>query len=141
MSRAKATSALAVLALALAGCDAPGAGDGTFPEEPLATVTSGSGALTVELRTSPQPPERGIITAQLTFLGAGGEAPGDLTLDVLPWMPSMGHGTSTEPTIVPVGQGVYRVEQIGLFMPGLWELRTSVSGAVTDDVVLPLQIP
>lgn len=141
MSLGKATSVIAALALVALGCDAPGVGDGSFPEEPLAIAVSESGALTVELRTSPQPPERGIVTAELTFLDAGNEAPGDLTLDVLPWMPSMGHGTSTEPTIVPVGQGVYRVEQIGLFMPGLWELRTSVSGAVTDDVVLPLQIP
>src|SRR4051812_1857116 len=69
--------ACGVLGLALAGTVALAAcagGSGGAPEgavafsdDPLTQVQSQSGAFTLALRTSPQPPERGLVEAQLTI--------------------------------------------------------------------------
>jgi len=60
----------------------------------------------------------------------------DLNVDVLPWMPAMGHGASTTPVVV-AGQeaGSYVATNVNLFMPGVWELRITLarSGAENDD--------
>ncbi|APR83020.1 Hypothetical protein A7982_08369 [Minicystis rosea] len=135
----KLAASLSCLAL-IAGCSSAEVPDEqTFPEAPFATITSDEGAVTIEVRTAPtQPPTRGRVSVELTVTGGPAEG---LDLDVLPWMPDMGHGASTEPTIMPMGGGRYLVTGVNLFMPGRWELRTSISGAVTDRAVVPFQIP
>jgi len=134
-------AALASLAL-VAGCSGEAIeGDpGGFPSAPLTTVTSDSGALTIAVRTSPtQPPGRGSITVEYTITADG--AADEMTLAVVPWMPSMGHGASTEPTVAAMGGGRFVVSGVDLFMPGRWELRTTTSGSVDDSAIIPLQIP
>ena len=101
---------------------------------------SDSSALAIDVRTSPQPPSRGTNEVELTITRASDGAPVDgLTLDVEPWMSSMEHGTST-PTVTPEGGGVYLVTEVYLYMPGLWTLRTTISGAMTDHAAPQLTI-
>jgi hypothetical protein len=55
-------------------------------------------------------------------------------------MPQMGHGTSVTPVVKDVGDGVYQVTDVYLFMAGLWELRTNIAGAMSDSVAPQFQI-
>jgi hypothetical protein len=113
---------VAVLAACSAACtsSSPDEAAGSFPAAPLMTMMSTSGTLRVAVRSEPtQPPE----------------------LAVVPWMPAMGHGTSTVPQVTEQGDGVYHVDEVVLFMPGQWDLRTAISGADKDDLVVSVDIP
>jgi hypothetical protein len=112
-----------------------------FQSQPYTTATSDSGALVIDVRTSPQPPAQGTNSVQLTITQASDGTPVDgLTLDVVPYMTAMDHGTST-PTVTPQGGGVYLVTEVYLFMPGTWALRTAISGAVTDNATPQINVP
>ena len=122
------------LAIACGACSSGSTGQASFPADPFSTSTTDSGGLRVELRTSPQPPARGTIEAQLVVTRVADESPVDgLTLAIQPWMPAMNHG-AIAPTVVPQGDGKYLVTELDLFMPGHWQLRTAVSGPMTDHV-------
>jgi hypothetical protein len=132
---------LAFAALFLAACSSDPASTGGFPAEALTTVESDHGAATLEVRTAPdQPPSRGVISVELTVLKGGAPVEG-LALDVMPFMPDMGHGASTMPTIREEGGGKYLLTGVAMYMAGRWELRTTMSGAVDDTAVVTLQIP
>lgn len=126
----------------LAACGAPTSTStssgslASFPAAPLQTLASNSGTFTVEVRTGPdQPPPLGQSAAQLTVEDASTHAPVDgLDLSVVPWMPAMGHGSSVTPTVTPMGNGVYLVSNIFMYMPGTWQLRTTLVGQDTDSV-------
>jgi hypothetical protein len=134
-------TALLGAASACSGGSATPAGDVTFPADVYTTATSDSGSLVVDVRTSPQPPSRGTNAVQLTVTKAGDGTPVDgLTLDVTPFMPAMDHGTSS-PTVTPQGGGVYLVTDVYLYMPGTWELKTSISGPATDHATATLTVP
>jgi len=96
------------------------------------SFTSDQGSLRLVLDASPDPPAVGTDAFVLTVTNASDGSPRDgLTIAVTPWMPSMGHGTST-PTVTALGKGQYRLSEIYLFMPGTWELKTTFSGPVSD---------
>lgn len=108
------------LVCALAGC---GGADATGP------TSSGDVAITVT-------PEGDVHRGSNTFtvkLAAGSIAPGTkehTSVEVTPWMPAMGHGASTDPTIVETGPGSFRVDEVMFSMPGTWELRVKVASDV-----------
>jgi hypothetical protein len=131
----RVVTCFAVVSLPLLGCSsAQPSGPTTFPADAYSTGPSDQGALVVAVRTSPQPPSPGTNAVELTVTSAATGAPVDgLTLDVEPWMPAMGHGSST-PTVTPQGSGVYLVTEVYFYMPGVWLLRTTFSGAVSDHV-------
>ena len=138
--------ALSLLAL---GCSsepgsaaaASGDAEATFPAEPLATVETKEGGLSIEVRTAPeQPPTRGLIDVELVVTGPDGEPVDGLDFAVQPWMPQMGHGASTKPSIEAKGGGHYVVSDVAFFMPGTWELRTSIAGAKNDSATVNFQI-
>ncbi len=52
----------------------------------------------------------------------------------------MNHGGAGVPVITPEGEGKYLVTELGLFMPGHWQLRTTVSGPVMDHVVADFDV-
>jgi hypothetical protein len=131
----------AVLALACAACSAGAPPAGGFPVEPYTTTTSDSGALGVEVRTSPQPPSRGTNSVELTVTrGSDGSPVPGLSLGVRTWMPAMNHGSS-EPTVTEEGEGKYLVTEVYLYMPGTWELQTTFSGPVSDHATASLPVP
>jgi hypothetical protein len=134
---------LSVVLLSVASaCSGGGpAGSATFSADAYVTAASTSGALSVAVRTSPQPPARGTNSVEFTITRVSDGTPVDgLMLDVVPWMPAMGHGTST-PTVTAEGGGLYLVTDVYLFMPGLWALQTAISGSMTDSVSPQVTVP
>ena len=124
-----------------AGGGGGGGGAATFPSEPLLVQKTDHGALSFEVRTSPaQPPSRGLTTVEIVVTDADGMPVDGLDLAVQPWMPEMGHGASTKPSIEAKGDGHYVVSRVAFFMPGRWELRTSIAGAVKDSATVAFQI-
>jgi hypothetical protein len=114
----------------------------SFRETPLAVVPSDDMMLSIEVRTLPdQPPERGVASVQLVVKDAAGMPVDGLDVAALPWMPSMGHGTSISPMSSAQGKGTYRLDNVYLYMPGHWELRTSFSGTVDDSATPAFDVP
>jgi hypothetical protein len=135
-----------ILALGAVGiaCSGPAASGGAtdFSGPPYATMASESGALQIAVRTSPAPPSRGTNDVELTITNiADGAARDDLTVAVSTWMPAMNHGAQTVPTVTAEGGGRYLVQTIDCFMPGRWELRTTLTGSTTDHATPALDIP
>lgn len=134
--RLLARIALVCAALA-AGCGGDGVADpGTISAEPATTVTSDSGGYRISVHSAPDAvPTRGVNTLQMvvTRIRDGAPAAG-LELDVVPWMPAMGHGASVKPTVSAEAKpGVFTVTNVNLFMPGLWEIRATIGGATQAD--------
>lgn len=138
---ARAVAALALAAAPLA-CSAAEPAPGSAGA-PLTTVTSPKSHLQVAVHTSPeQPPSRGTITVRYVITGPSGAPVDGLTLGVAPDMPAMGHGTPVVPKVAAAGGGEYVATDVNLFMPGRWELRTTLAGpgAVSDEVVVPVDV-
>jgi hypothetical protein len=53
----------------------------------------------------------------------------------------MGHGASIVPSITDEGSGRYVASDVDFFMPGTWELRTTLAGALQDSATPTFQIP
>lgn len=127
-----------VLAFTLLGCSAAGA------VEPKSggTVLSESGALSVTWDcVSADAPARGRNRFELLIESTETDAPVDgLSLAMTPFMPAMGHGSSTVPSVRALGDGKYDVSDVVLAMPGQWELRTSISGEESDYAVPRVEI-
>jgi len=123
------TLVIAAIGVVLVACgSAPAAGNGEFPSAAYSSITSDGGGYRIEVRTAPgQPPQRGELEVELRIVDAAGSQADGLTLDVTPWMPSHGHGTSVVPTVAALGGGTYRVGQVELFMPGTWLLRIAIT--------------
>jgi hypothetical protein len=86
--------------------------------------------LNVEIRTAPsQPPTTGLDGVELVVTDSSNKIPVDgLTVDLVPWMPLMGHGADLTPTTSAKGQGRYVITNVSLFMPGEWQLRFQIAG-------------
>ena len=125
-----------LVAAASVGCGAvaPSSSTRSFPDDPYLVVMSDQGKLAIEVRTGPsQPPGRGENDVQLVVRDtAAGELVEGLDVEVMPWMPLMGHGTSVMPTVSDGGAGTYYLRNVSMYMAGVWELRTKFSGTVMD---------
>jgi hypothetical protein len=118
---------LAIVTCGLASCVDVGSSSGE-----LAAVKSDSGSLSIVVATvSGASLDRGTNSLEFEITSAGAGVDG-LSLDVTPWMPAMGHGASVKPSVHAEGQGKYLVENVELFMPGLWQLQTTFSNGVSD---------
>jgi hypothetical protein len=126
--------ALAVLSvLGLSACASSNEFGGAF-----ATANGESGLVKVEVRTD-LAPQRGRIIAHLKVIDAKTNAAVDgATVVVMPFMPAMGHGAHT-PLVTPKGDGIYDVDA-DLYMPGRWELRTTVTGPMSDRAVPAIDV-
>jgi hypothetical protein len=128
-SAVKGLSIAIVLAACAMACSSSSASS-TSTRFPV-TVTSDSGALRVEL-SAPTAPIVGTDQMELTITRfSDGVALDDITVSVVPWMPSMLHGTAS-PTVTSKGGGKYLLSNLDLFMPGTWELEITFSGPVSD---------
>ena len=118
--------------------------DGTVSETAAAVVTSDGGGYLIAVHSGPDAvPSRGVNTLRLdvTRLSDGEPATG-LQLDVVPWMPAHGHGTSVKPAVAPGEEpGSYVVTNVNLFMAGLWEIRTTIDGLTRDHAAPRFDIP
>jgi hypothetical protein len=118
--------------------------DATMPPQGFGTspLTRAQGqSLGVALFTSPQPPERGALEGRLVLTDSKGDRVEGVNVTVTPWMPEHGHGSSVMPTVDSDGSGGFIISNLYLAMPGTWQLRVSVSGAVTDELVPSFDIP
>jgi len=107
----------------------------------LDAVKSDSGALSVVVETLPRVSlDRGTNALEFVVTDSAGAGVDGLSLDVVPWMPVMGHGASVVPTVQAEGSGKYLVENVELFMPGLWQLRTTFSNGTTDHAVPSFEV-
>ena len=112
-------SAVALSSALIACSSSSDSSSATFPASALTTVTSASGAHTLEVRTSPsQPPSRGTSSVEFIVRDQQGALEDGLTIDVTPWMPAMGHGTSVVPEVSQTAEGTYVARNVALFMPG-----------------------
>jgi hypothetical protein len=143
MTRLTFLPILILASAAVLGCSSdPAQGSASFPAAAFATTASESGALTLEVRTSPdQPPSRGDISVEYRITGADGAPAEGLEIAVEPWMPAMGHGASIVPVVADDGEGRYVVSSVDLFMAGTWELRTTIAGSLQDSATPTFQIP
>jgi hypothetical protein len=113
----------------------------SFPATPFETVTSSGGHLHVDVRWSPTVPVKGDDAAQLIFRDDLGNPVDGLSVDVVPWMPAHGHGTSIQPVTVSTAPGVLVATPVYLYMSGEWQLRMTIAGTLDDSAVTTVQIP
>jgi len=113
-----------------------------FPEHALTTLESDDGTLLFDVRTSPsQPPSRGSNNVQLRVRDAATGAPKEgLSISAVPWMPAMGHGSSVQPSVTSLSDGVYEISNVYLFMPGRWEIRAEVTGDTSHHAVMTFDV-
>lgn len=122
------------------GCGSVDAAPGeiAFPPEPLATLTTEGGRWQVAVRTSPQPPIKGLDAVQLQITDSDGAAVDGLIVTAVPWMAAHGHGTSARTQVAAQGMGIYQVANVYLYMDGQWELRSTLASDVATDSVTPV---
>lgn len=139
---AAATASILVVS-GLAGCSGGSPQAPTFGADPYMTLQGASNVLSVEMRTSPQPPARGTIAVEFFVRSVADGSPVDgLALTVDPWMPPpYNHGPGVAPTVVAEGGGRYLVTGVDLFMQGPWELKTNFSGPAMDNVAPSFDVP
>jgi hypothetical protein len=111
-----------------------------FEGTPSQVVTTDSGQLRVAVRYWPQPQVVGLNAVELAMTDSAGQPVDGLTIDVFPWMPAHGHGASVQPTITSDRAGVFVASPLQLFMPGAWELRLTIGGAVSDTGTASLHV-
>ncbi len=86
------------------------------------------------MRSSPSTPVRGTDAVELVVRDGSGATVTGLAIDVVPWMPAMGHGASVTPMVTEMGGGTYVATDVALVMPGTWELRLTLTNAATGAV-------
>ena len=139
---AVAWSTLGIACSSAPASSASSATSDPFEGEPLTTFDGDGGKVHVELRTRPdQPPSRGVENLSLAVTDEAGVPLDGLTIDVVPWMPAMGHGASVKPQVTALGNGHYTVDNVDFVMPGQWQIRITFSGAIEDHAISVLQIP
>lgn len=107
----------------------------------VGTVTSAACNVEFDAFAAPAPLVRGSSSIKLvaTDLATGLPKAG-LAMNIVPFMPAMGHGSSTDPTVVEQGDGVYVASDVVMAMPGNWQLRTTITGACSDAIVLDVDV-
>jgi len=112
--------------LGVVGCGEGAAEPSALPYPASATSSAGS-FLVVATEPGGAPIVRGVHDFDVQIQRVGDTTPATgLSLDVIPWMPAMGHGAPYDGDSIEVGDGRYRLEGISLFMAGVWELRVAL---------------
>ncbi len=138
--RANAWTALALFAIA-AACGGGDAAPASFPAAAYETTSTASGAYSIEVRTSPQPPTTGVIAVELRVRDRANVPADGLAIVATPMMPAHTHGASVQPSVTAKGGGVYLLENVSVFMAGKWELRTKLTrGASEEDATIALDV-
>lgn len=112
-----------------AACGTSDAGDdSTVPYQAGMTIASAQGLFDVSLTSDPGPPAFGMnkLTLDIKQRSDAAAVTGAF-VKVVPYMPSHGHGSGTQPIVTEVSPGVFSAEQVDLSMRGLWELRIQVN--------------
>jgi hypothetical protein len=81
----------------------------------------------------PAPPDLNGNVWTLTVKDVTGASPALDQLQVLPFMPQMGHGSDQTPQIAANTDGTFDVSDIDLFMDGLWTVTFTVTEPPAED--------
>lgn len=82
-----------------------------------------TGNLTLHLHLEPSPARVGQARLHIHVQDAEGGNVENAALEVVPWMPSHGHGSPETPKVIESGAGMYEAFPITFSMPGPWEIR------------------
>ncbi len=138
------TAAFCVLSCSAETSSEEPAGEIRSSLSPYQSILSASRNLKLSIWTLPdQPPTRGVIEAKIAISKASDNTPvNGLTISIVPWMPSMGHGTPISPSVTSLGQGEYIAKNVSVFMAGQWELRTTLTSlnGVNDSATFALDV-
>lgn len=136
MIPAKITLLLPVLLLGLSCAGDGGVGDTSLPscdedtrdEAYVAGISkTGVANYTIVINDSnPAPPAKGDNVWTVEIQDSRGAPLTGLTLSSSFLMPDHGHGTPIVPVVTEVGNGVYTLDPVNLFMPGYWETTLTV---------------
>lgn len=69
-----------------------------------------------------QPPQVGRNTLTVEIADAAGAEVAGATVEVTPYMPHHGHGSTESSVVTHEGAGLYRAFPVTLQMPGMWEI-------------------
>lgn len=96
---------------------------------------TGRAGITVQLVGSePAPPGRFDNTWTLFLEDGSGPLEG-AAIEVIPFMPEHGHGTSRTAVVEELGEGVYEADPVNFNMLGVWDTTIEVeAGDVSDSV-------
>jgi hypothetical protein len=110
---------------------------------PDLTRTAASGRWQVVLMTSePGPPVKGTNTWTVKLLDDTGAPRDDVPITVRTFMPDHNHGSTIKASVTPMGNGVFRVSPLYLYMPGLWQVTLDLDAPnAPDNVMFPICIP
>lgn len=87
--------------------------------------------------STPAPPDKGDNAWTLELTDAEGAPVDGVDFEVEPFMPDHAHGTPKQVVVTPMGDGLYGLDPVNLFMPGLWEITVrAVDGDTTLDSVV-----
>lgn len=113
----------------------PGEHERASGETPGFQVTE-KGLFRVELTPDGGRFQTGLNAAHVVVEDATGAPVTGAAIDVQPWMPLHGHGIDATPTVEEHEAGVYRVTNIDLPMPGVWEIRTAIRKGTKEDTAV-----
>jgi hypothetical protein len=82
---------------------------------------------------TPAPPDLDGNTWAVTIKDATGASPALDQVQVLPFMPQMGHGSDQTPQLTANADGSFGVSDIYLFMDGLWTVTFTVTEPPAED--------
>lgn len=89
-------------------------------------LAKSAGDLTVKVTGAvPAPPVKGMNELTLELTDSAGAVDG-ATVNVAPFMPDHGHGSTVTPVVAASGGGRYTVTKIYLAMAGLWKITVGV---------------
>lgn len=98
------------------------------------SVTARSGDVRFVLTDAdPTPPAQGLNRWTVRLIDADGEPVTDVTLSAEPFMPDHGHGPTREPTVTASGDS-FVIDELDLFMPGLWRITLRASDGDSEEV-------
>lgn len=85
------------------------------------------GTLHVAVQTDPDPPVLGRNAVFVDVTSADGTPLDGLAVEVTPWMPAHGHGSTEQPIVEALGGGRYRAFPVTFFMVGDWQVTARAS--------------
>ena len=90
----------------------------------------------------PAPPAKADNEWVVSLRHVSGPALDNAQLNVVPFMPEHGHGSSKKPVVTPLGAGRYRLAPVNFMMPGLWEttIQINLADKRKDKVVFRFMI-
>jgi hypothetical protein len=111
------------------------AGVETFTPNMVASGTNAQIKVTL-MTITPAPADKGDNDWVVKITDENDQPLDGLTVTPKPYMPLHHHGASIVPTVMPMGGGVYDLQSLVLFMPGVWQVTIAVSAPnIVDSAV------